>query len=387
MIHWLIVIIYIAFISLGLPDGLLGSAWPSMYEDLGAHVSYAGILTMIISAGTVVSALFSERIIKKFGTGLTTALSVAMTAVGLLGFAISGEFWMLCLWSIPYGLGAGSVDAALNNFVAIHYESRHMSWLHCFWGVGCCVGPYAMALFLTRGMGWQYGYISVFVIQIILTIVLFLTLPLWKKKAAANGIAETEEASTPIGLRKALKIPGVVAALITFFCYCALEQTAGIWAVSYIVFGKGLDPEAAAQWGAMFYIGITVGRFLGGFVTEKLSDENMIRLGSGIIALGVILIFLPFGLACAFVGLMLVGFGCAPVYPCFIHATPKRFGAEHSQAIIGIQMASAYIGITLMPTIFGWMSDGLGMGIFPVFLSVILVVMVIMSERVNKLTK
>lgn len=244
MIHLLLIIIYISFISLGLPDGLLGSAWPSMYENLNVPVSFAGIISMIISGGTVVSALCSERLVKKFGTGLVTAISVVMTTVALFGFSMSGNFWQLCLWSIPYGLGAGSVDAALNNFVALHYKSRHMSWLHCFWGVGCMAGPYALTFFLTRGMSWNYGYLSIFILQIVLTVMLVLALPLWKQKERETMALKEQEEAKPLGLKKTVGIYGVKEVMITFLCYCSLEQTAGLWAVSYIVLEKGMDAEA-----------------------------------------------------------------------------------------------------------------------------------------------
>lgn len=387
MLHLLLIIIYISFISLGLPDGLLGSAWPSMYGSLDVPVSYAGILSMLISGGTVVSALLCERLVKKLGTGLVTAISVAMTAVALFGFSASTTFGQLCLWSIPYGLGAGSVDAALNNFVALHYKSRHMSWLHCFWGVGCSVGPYAMAFFLTRGMGWNYGYFSIFVLQIVLTMILFLSLPLWKKKAAESGSASQEADAKPIGLKNTVKIRGVKEVMITFLCYCSLEQTAGLWAVSYIVLEKGLNAEVAAKWGALFYLGITVGRFLAGFISDKLGDRNMVRLGIGIIATGIVMVFLPFGMICTLIGLLTIGIGCAPIYPCLIHATPNNFGKDASQAVIGVQMASAYVGTTVMPTVFGWVSEGVGIGIFPIFLSVILVLMLVLSERLNAIVR
>ncbi|MBO5342815.1 MAG: MFS transporter [Lachnospiraceae bacterium] len=387
MIHLLLVIIYISFISLGLPDGLLGAAWPSMYEPLQVPVSYAGIISMIIAGGTVFSALFSERLEKKFGAGLVTAVSVAMTAVALFGFASSTQFWHLCLWGIPYGLGAGSVDAALNNFVALHYKSRHMSWLHCFWGVGCSLGPYAMAFFLTAGMGWNYGYLSIFALQIILTIVLFISLPLWKKKAAEEGVMSQAENVKPLGLANTVKIRGVKAVMGTFLCYCALEQTAGLWAVSYIVLEKGLNAEIAAKWGALFYIGITVGRFLAGFISDKLGDKKMIRLGIGILIAGIIMMFLPFGMVCTIIGLLAIGLGCAPIYPCLIHATPNNFGKEASQAVIGVQMASAYVGTTIMPPVFGWLADWLGIGILPIFLCVLLALMLGLSEGVNYIVK
>ena len=387
MIHLLLIIIYISFISLGLPDGLLGSAWPSMYENLNVPVSFAGIISMIISGGTVVSALFSERLVKKLGTGPVTAISVAMTAVALFGFSASGSFWQLCLWSIPYGLGAGSVDAALNNFVALHYKSRHMSWLHCFWGVGCMAGPYALTFFLTRGMSWNYGYLSIFILQIVLTVMLVLALPLWKQKERETMALNEQEETKPFGLKKTVSIRGVKEVMITFLCYCSLEQTAGLWAVSYIVLEKGMVAEVAAKWGALFYIGITAGRFLAGFISDCLGDKNMIRLGITILIAGMVMIFLPFGNAFTLIGLVMLGLGCAPIYPCLIHATPDNFGKDASQAVIGVQMASAYVGTTITPTVFGWVAEGVGISIFPIFLSVILVLMFAVSERLNGIVK
>lgn len=387
MIHLLIIIIYISFISLGLPDGLLGSAWPSMYEGLNVPVSYAGIISTIISACTVFTALFCERLVKKLGTGPMTAISVAITAVALFGFASSTRFWQLCLWGIPYGLGAGSVDAALNNFVALHYKSRQMSWLHCFWGVGCMAGPYALTCFLTHGMRWNYGYFSIFILQIVLTVVLVLSLPLWKQKESETLTAEEQENSKPLGLKNTIKIRGVKEAMFTLLCYCSFEQTAGLWAVSYIVLEKGMDAQVAAKWGALFYIGITAGRFLAGFISDRLGDKNMNRLGIGILVVGTVMIFLPFGTIFTLIGLVILGLGCAPIYPCLIHATPYNFGKEASQAVIGVQMASAYVGITIMPTLFGWISEGVGIGIFPIFLSILLVLMFAVSERLNGIVR
>ena len=385
MVHFLLAIIYVSFISLGLPDGILGAAWPSMYEGLQVPVSYAGIVTMIISGGTILSALLSERLVHRLGTGLVTAVSVALTAAALFGFSVSTQFWQLCLWGIPYGLGAGSVDAALNNFVALHYKSRHMSWLHCFWGVGCSAGPYLMSWFLTNGRHWSEGYFAVAVIQITLTAALFISLPLWKKKAAQTFAGE-EPQQERLGLKRTFAIRGVKEVAVAFFCYCAIEGTAGLWAVSYVVFEKGIAADVAAGWGTIFYLGITVGRFLNGFLTEKYSDGTLIRVGSIIIGFGVAVMLMPFGNIGAVAGLLLIGLGCAPVYPCFIHATPARFGAANSQAVIGVQMASAYVGSTFMPPLFGLIAENVTIGLLPLFLLVLLAVMLILSERLNRIT-
>ena len=341
---------------------------------------------MIISGGTILSALFSERLVRKLGTGAVTAVSVAMTACALFGFSVSTQFWQLCLWSIPYGLGAGSVDAALNNFVALHYSSRHMSWLHCFWGVGCSVGPYVMAYFLTNSHGWSGGYFSVFVLQIILTAVLIISLPLWKKKAAESLGNSQEESSEPLGMKKTISIKGVKEIMLTFLCYCAVEQTTSLWAVSYIVFEKGISAEQAAKWGSIFFLGITAGRFLNGFLTEKFTDKQLVRMGITILAAGIITMLLPLGNIGAVIGLLLIGLGCAPIYPCLIHSTPERFGSKSSQAIIGMEMACAYVGSTFMPPLFGFIADSVGIAIFPAFLILITLVMLILSERLSKIT-
>ncbi len=385
MIHLLLAVIYISFISLGLPDGLLGAAWPGMYTQFDVPVSHAGIISMIISGGTILSALFSERLVSRLGTAKVTAISVAMTAIALFGFSASSHFIHLCLWGIPYGLGAGSVDAALNNFVALHYKSRQMSWLHCFWGVGCCIGPYIMSYFLTRGEAWNKGYFSVFAIQLVLTAVLFLSLPLWKRKASERSGGE-EEKHAHIGLAKTLSIRGVKEVMITFLCYCGIEQTVSLWAVSYIVLEKGITAERAASLGSVFFIGITAGRFLNGFLTERFSDRQMIRAGIGVLSCGAAVLFLPVGTVGAFIGLLLIGLGCAPVYPCLIHSTPSSFGAENSQAVIGVQMASAYAGSTFMPPVFGLIAENITIALLPLFLAILLVIMLVLSERLVRVT-
>lgn len=386
MVHLLLVIIYLAFISLGLPDALLGAAWPSMYPQFDVPVSYAGIISMIIALGTVVSSLQSDRLTKKLGTGKVTALSVLMTAMALFGFAASHSFGMLCLWAIPYGLGAGSVDASLNNYVALHYESRHMSWLHCMWGVGASAGPYIMGYALTAGWGWNSGYHIIAVLQIVLTAILLCSLPLWKQRPAEvlqDGKVQNIKA---LSVREVLQLAGAREILVCFFCYCALEQTTGLWASSYLTLHKGVSADTAATFASMFYLGITVGRALSGFLTMKLNDVQMIRLGEVIIGIGVLVMLLPFGQSLSLAGLILIGLGCAPVYPCVIHSTPAHFGADKSQAIIGIQMACAYVGTCLMPPVFGLIANHITVALLPVYLLIILVLMVIMHELLCKKT-
>ena len=387
MVHLLLAIIYISFISLGLPDSLLGAAWPMMYGEFGVPVSYAGIISMIIAAGTIVSSLQSDRMTYKLGTGKVTALSVAMTAIALFGFSISHSFWLLCLWAIPYGLGAGGVDASLNNYVALHYASRHMSWLHCMWGVGASVGPYIMGLALTGGHGWNMGYRYISILQIGLTLILLFSLPLWKGRPAVETEDGTPIADAPLGLKKIVGITGAKEVMVAFFCYCALEQTTGLWASSYLVLFRGLSKETAAGFASLFFIGITVGRALSGFLTMKFSDTQMIRLGEGIIVLGIISLLLPFGETFSLLGLILIGLGCAPVYPCIIHSTPTLFGADKSQAVIGVQMASAYVGTCLMPPVFGLIANYISVTLFPAFLLVILVLMCGMYERLLKVSR
>lgn len=386
MVHLLLVIIYLAFISLGLPDALLGAAWPSMYPQFDVPVSYAGIISMIIALGTVVSSLQSDRLTKKLGTGKVTALSVLMTAMALFGFATSHSFGMLCLWAIPYGLGAGSVDASLNNYVALHYESRHMSWLHCMWGIGASAGPYIMGYALTAGWGWNSGYHIIAVLQIVLTAILLCSLPLWKQRPAEvlqDGKVQNVKA---LSIREVLQLAGAREILVCFFCYCALEQTTGLWASSYLTLHKGVSADTAATFASMFYLGITVGRALSGFLTMKLNDVQMIRLGEVIIGIGVLVMLLPFGQSLSLTGLILIGLGCAPVYPCVIHSTPAHFGADKSQAIIGIQMACAYVGTCLMPPVFGLIANHITVALLPVYLLIILVLMVIMHELLCKKT-
>ena len=385
MVHLLLPLIYIAFISLGLPDGLLGAGWPTMYGELGVPVSWAGIVSMIIAVGTIVSSLLSDRLTRKLGAGRVTALSVALTAVALLGFSWSGQFWMLCLWAIPYGLGAGSVDAALNNHVAVHYTSRHMSWLHCMWGVGASVGPYIMGYALSLGRHWSAGYQWVAIIQVALVLVLALSLPVWHRQHSPANAASAQTAP-PLPYRRLLRLPGVPAVMLTFLCYCALEQTAALWASSYLNLHKAMPKETAAFFGSLFFLGITAGRGLNGFLTLRWSDARLTHMGFAVIALGIGLLALPLGKYGALAGLVLVGLGCAPIYPCIIHATPDHFGLDHSQAIIGLQMASAYVGSCLMPPLFGFLASHLGQGILPVYLLVFLLIMVLSHKTLLKKT-
>ena len=386
MISLLLALIYISFVSLGLPDALLGAAWPIMYMEFDVPVSMAGVIAVTVSVGTVISSLLSDRLTLRLGAGKVTAFSVGMTALALFGFSISTEFWHLLIWAIPYGLGAGSVDASLNNYVALHYASRHMSWLHCMWGLGASIGPYVLGTVLTAGMRWNTGYIIISVFQVVLTAVLFLSLPLWEKRNTETA-QDNAAPRTALSLWEILAIPGAKDILIAFFCYCAAEQTAILWGSTYLVRHCGMAEETAAGFGSLFLIGITLGRALNGFLTYRFNDKTLIRMGQGIMMLGVAVMLVPLGSYGAMAGLLLIGLGCAPIYPCVIHSTPEHFGEENSQAIIGIQMASAYIGVCLMPPLFGLIANHISVSLLPVYVGGITLLMIVMCERLNRLEK
>lgn len=376
----LLAVIYLAFISLGLPDSLLGSAWPVMHQTLAVPLSYMGIVTMIISGGTIVSSLLSERLTKKLGTQTVTVISVALTAAALFGFSSVRAFPLLCVWAIPYGLGAGAIDAALNNYVALHYSSRHMSWLHSFWGVGTVISPYVMSYALSH-RSWEDGYRIVGWMQGGIVLVLLLTLPLWK----INKAEKTEESTRVIGLRTALKIPGVRGVLVGFFAYCAAETTVIQWTSSYLAGVRGVSERLAAAFASFFYIGMTVGRFLSGFAADRLGDRRMIRIGITTALVGAVCVLLPLQTtAVALVGFVIIGLGCAPVYPAIIHSTPTCFGADNAQAIIGVQMASAYVGSTFMPPLFGVLAEYTTLLLLPLYLALFLGLSFLMLERAYK---
>ena len=393
MVNLLLAVIYVAFISLGLPDAVLGAAWPTMSVDLGAPISWAGGISMTISAGTIVSALLSDRMTLHFGAGKVTVVSVALTALALFGFSVAPNYWVLILLAIPYGLGAGGVDAALNNYVAIYYESRHMSWLHAMWGIGALTGPYVMGFALGAGQGWPWGYRYISILQVALTAILIFSLPLWKKRSEAktsevSGESDgtsNDETRKPLGVRGVLAIRGAKEILVMFFCYCALESTAMLWGSSYMVLGKGIDKTTAAMWASLFCIGITVGRLASGFLTMKFNDPTMIRLGQALVLTGIVsmLLPLPYNIG-TIVGLMIIGLGCAPIYPCVIHSTPAYFGEDKSQAIVGMQMACAYVGSMCMPPVFGLIAQHISVLWFPLYMFVFLVLMVIMHESLRK---
>ena len=383
MASLLIAIIYISFVSLGLPDALLGASWPMMQAEFAVPVSYAGGISLIIAIGTVISSLMADRLIKWMNSGKITAISTAVTAMALFGFSVSREFWQLCLWAIPYGLGAGCVDAALNNYVAIHYASRHMSWLHCMWGLGASIGPYIMGAALAGGMDWSSGYGVICIVQLVLAAALFFTLPMWK---TGSSNASADAPRKPLTMKQILGLKGAKEVMLAFFCYCGLEQCCILWGSSYFVLVNGLDEETAASLASIFMLGLTFGRFVSGFVTYKLNDTNMIRLGEGIIVAGILAMVLPLGTWATIIGMALMGLGCAPIYPCIIHSTPDHFSEENSQAIIGVQMASAYVGICVIPPVFGVIANHIGANLLPGYLAAVLAVMILMSEALKRKT-
>ncbi len=378
----LLTVIYLAFVSLGLPDSLLGSAWPAIHARINVPISYIGIISMIASLGTVIAGLMSERLTKRFDTKSVTIVSVFMTSAAMYGFSVSGSMRELCLWAIPYGFGGGAIDAALNNYVALHYNSRHMSWLHCFWGVGTIISPYIMSYSIINH-NWTDGYRIVAILQLIIGFILVITIPFWK----INKAKETESNKSEIlGIKKVLKIKGVPSLLTGFFAYCSAEATAMLWASSFMEEVRGASKEEAAALGALFFIGITVGRFLSGFVVDRLGDSKMMKIGTVIIFSGIIAVSIPLK-AMAIVGFIIIGLGCAPIYPCIIHSTPHNFGVKNSQSVIGIQMASAYIGMTFAPPVMGIIARHLSLKLMPIYLVVFFLLMIIMILKTERLCK
>jgi fucose permease len=382
----LLVVIYLAFIGLGLPDALLGAAWPVMRLDIGASLPAAGAISLVVCGGTVVSSLASNRLIHRFGTGRVTLASVLATALALLGMAHSNSYAPLCVLAVPLGLGAGSIDAALNNFVAVHYRASHMSWLHCCWGIGATAGPILMSRFIMANPGWRGGYMAVSSLLFCLTLVLLPSLPLWGR---AGHVQEAGERGNPNGAplvtnAQALRIPGIKHALAAFLCYCGCELSAGLWAASYLVEVRGQAAAAAATWASLYYGGITAGRFCSGFAAAKLSGPGLIRLGCSVSLSGVIILMLPGPAICSLAGFTLIGLGCAPFYPAMIHETPARFGEKNSQAAMGLQMASAYIGSTFLPPLAGLLLQRFTMSALPWFLFALIAGMFFFSERIAR---
>ncbi|MCH4163328.1 MAG: MFS transporter [Lentilactobacillus diolivorans] len=382
----LLMVMYIVDVSLGLPDSLLGSGWPKMHLDLNVPLSYAGFVTMIIALNTIFSSLSSNMVTTKFGAGVVTLVSILLTTVGMLGFSISSQFWMLCLWAIPYGLGAGAIDAATNNFVALNYDSRQLNWLNSFYSVGTIISPYIMGSCLSTSAGWHLGYIIAGSIQMTIALIVFASLPLWKNTRQVKPI--NHQTKRRLTNWQMMKIPGMRTALITFFAYSTVEQTAGLWASTYMVRVHGISLATAAKFGSLFYIGITLGRFFAGVISDRIGDQWLVRTGCIVIFIGIAMISMPISNDhFAIIGLITIGLGCAPIWPAILHATPINFGADKSQIVIGIQMAAAYTGTTTMPPLFGWLASHFGMKLFPVFLLGFAVAVLIASERLARVAR
>ncbi len=395
MTIFLLIIIYLAFISLGLPDSLLGAAWPVMRPDFGAPLETAGLLFMTIAGGTIISSLLSGKVLKRFGTGKVTFVSVLMTAVALLGFHFAPSIGWLIVCAVPLGLGAGAVDAGLNDYVATHYKAHHMSWLHCFWGVGATLGPIIMAQFILEGNTWRNGYFVISSIQFALVIILLFTLPLWNKvnKNSKVSLHDYQEATKDGSIDedskdiKPLQIKGVKLALASFLFYCGVEATVGLWGSSFLVNVKGLSAATAAGWVSFYYGGITIGRLITGFITFKTTNRTLIRTGQIIALTGAVILFLPLPSIFSLVGFIIVGLGLAPIFPCMLHETPARFGKRHSQTIMGYQMAVAYTGTTFMPPLLGFIASYSTIGIFPICIVIFVTGMLLSSEKLNNLLK
>jgi len=375
----LLIVIYISFVSLGMQYSLLGSAWPSISGLVNIPLHYAGYISIIITGGMAVSAILSERIVRRFGTITVITASVLITACGLMFFSISNTFFYMCLCAIPLGLGAGFVDASLNNYVALHYKARYMNWLHCFWGIGASIGPVIMSSFLLRKNSWSLGYKTVSIIQFCLVLLLFISIPLWEKNKVKNPARHHS-----VKFKELFQIAGFKEAIVVFLCYSSIEIIAGLWGASFLVMEKNISPEVAAKWIALFYIGITSGRFISGFISMKLNNRQMIRLGQTVIGCGIILLVLPLGNTVLLPGFFMIGLGCGPVYPSLLHQTPANFGEKYSQAIIGIQMGCSFFGGTLLPFLFGQLASRIGFKIFSISIGVLLILNIVMVRALNR---
>ena len=383
-------LIYLAFISLGLPDSLLGSSWPLMHLSFGVPVGSAGFLAIIVSTGTILSSLLSHRLIRRFGTGVVMVGSVSLTAIALLGTSLAPSFWMLIVLAIPMGVGAGAVDSGLNAFVAKHYAAKHMNWLHCFWGVGAMLGPILISALTKSGFGWRSGYFSIAMLQVALVTLLLFSLPMWRRfepRSVQAAEDTTEEKATRAPLLTPLRAAGAKYAMATFFLYTTVENSFMLWGASYLVKVKGNLPEDAAGWISLFFVGITVGRALSGVLSTKLSSEKLIRLGISLVLGGLVVLLLPLPAAVAPAALLLIGFGLAPIFPAMLHLTPVYFSKEDTQASMGLQMACAYTGSTLMPPLFGQIFAHTTFALMPAFLLVGSAGLLLCTTRLAQLSK
>lgn len=381
----LLVVIYIAFIGLGIPDSLFGAAWPAIYHEFSLPLSVANYVTLLISGGTIVASLISAWVINHFGTAKVTVFSTGLTTVALLGFSTSSSIWWLCLFAIPLGLGAGAVDTALNNYVALHYKASQMSFLHCFYGIGVSLSPYIMAHALANHNAWRSGYRMAFYLQLSITILLVLTLPLWKK---VHFKSQHAAAPVTLGFKAILRVPGVQWVWMMFLSTCAIEFTCGIWGATFLVNAKGLVTANAAQTIMLYYLGIMFGRFASGIIATRVASWHIIFGGQLILLLGIGMLLLPLPVTMAGVGLFLIGFGNSTVFPNLIYLTPKNFGAAVSQSVMGTQMAASYVGTMLMPALFGLLAQTVGSYTLPYFILgmyfVMMVSMILLVKRLHQ---
>ncbi|WP_179032832.1 MFS transporter [Paenibacillus kribbensis] len=397
MATWFLIVIYLAFVSLGLPDSLLGSAWPVMWPDMGASLGSAGILSMVVAGGTIISSLASGNLIQRLGTGKVTLISCLLTAGALLGFSMAPFMFWLVILAIPLGLGAGAVDAALNHYVAENYKAHHMNWLHCFWGLGATMGPIIMSYYIADHNSWRGGYTAVAMIQFALVLILFVTLPLWKRSAAChepvsaqNDVQHDQAESVLLQTEgnvktNVLHIKGVKPSLIAFLFYCGVESTVGLWGASYLVGARHITAETAAGWISLYYGGITIGRMITGFITLKVHNRVLIRCGQLVAIAGGGILLLPLPGALSLVGFILIGLGLAPIYPGLLHETPTRFGRGNSARLMGYQMAVAYTGTTFLPPLFGIIATQTSINLFPFVVLVFLIFMLMSAEGVNRI--
>lgn len=379
----LLIIIYITFIGLGIPDSLLGAAWPGISQELSLPVSWANFITIIISFGTIISSLLSTKLINKFSTSVVTAVSTTMTAISLFGFSISNNMIFLCLFSIPLGLGAGSIDTALNNYVAINYKASHMNFLHCFYGIGVSLSPFLMSIALSKN-SWQKGYRIVSFIQFGIAALTILSIPLWTK-ISSNQDSGSANNSKNIGLLKLIKDKKVRMACFTFMGSCGLEYTCGTWGSTYLVNSKEMAIDTAALMITFYYVGIAIGRFISGLISIRYSSQQIIKIGLIFIFVAIILLFIPFSSNISGFAFFLIGMGNGPIFPNMLHLTPENFGEDNSQAVMGVQMAFSYFGIMLVPAFFGIMAQIFNTDFFPIYIAILFALMVSATIKLKKI--
>ncbi|MBQ7323925.1 MAG: MFS transporter [Clostridia bacterium] len=386
MASFLLFIIYIAFIGLGLPDSMFGTAWPAIYADFALPISYGSFITSIVACGTIVSTLFSARLIHKFGTNKVVAVSTLLTAVALLGFSFSNNIWVMMLLSVPLGLGAGAVDVALNNYVALHYSAKQMSFLHCFYGIGVSVSPYVLSLVIGGENGWRNGYQIAFFIQIAISILLFASQSVWNKVGKTESSTEVDEVKN-LTIRETLKIPGVKSMCALFFLTCVIECRFSCWGITYLVEYKHMSAEQAASVILFYFVGMALGRFLSGVFADKVHSWKIIMIGELVLGVAVFLLALPGSAMLSSIGLFMIGLGNGPLFPNFNHLAPESFGKDVSESVISLQMAAAYVGVLVGPLLCGLLGQGLGMFIFPIYIICAFIAMAVITVSAQKLLK